>query len=182
MVRWQDYNGNFIYVSGIWLNSTFVKCLIPKYTKPDVLIVELTLNGEDYTNDLRKYGFYDPYVLNAEPRLISVEGTTKVLLKGFGFVNSSQTKALFWNPASDVNCGGKPCEKTAEYLGPTKMKTSTYPQAVVNYNNGKNILWDPMTIDAAVYEDEFTDNNVQLWYYEEPDYQSVNPDESPANI
>jgi len=30
-----------------------------------------------------------------------------------------------------------------------------------------------MNIDAAVYEDDFTDNGVSLWYYQDPDYQSV---------
>ena len=72
-------------------NDTFVRCKIPKYTKPDVLKVELTLNNKDYTNDGRTYGYYDPYVLNAEPKLISVDGSTLVRIKGFGFVNSSQT-------------------------------------------------------------------------------------------
>ena len=47
------------------------------------------MNGKDYTNDGKTYGYFDPYVLNAEPRLISVEGTTKVRIKGFGFVNSN---------------------------------------------------------------------------------------------
>lgn len=76
-------------VKGEWVNQTFVRCLIPKYTKPDELVVELTLNGQDFTNDGKKYGYFDPYVLNAEPRLISVDGTTKVNIRGFGFVNSS---------------------------------------------------------------------------------------------
>lgn len=80
-----------ILVKATWTNETFVRVRIPKYTKPDVLRVELTLNGKDYTNDGRTYGYFDPYVLNAEPRLISVEGTTIVRIKGFGFVNSSQT-------------------------------------------------------------------------------------------
>jgi hypothetical protein len=88
-----DANNNSINVKGEWVNETYVRCLIPKYTKPDELIVELTLNGQDYTNDNKKYGYFDPYVLNAEPRLISVEGTTKVKIKGFGFVDSKQTKS-----------------------------------------------------------------------------------------
>lgn len=42
---------------------------------------------------------------------------------------------------------------------------------MVNYKEtGENILWDPMTIDASVYENDFTENNVELYYYEEPDY------------
>ena len=78
-----------IFVKATLVNETFVRVKIPKYTKPDVLRVELTLNGKDYTNDGKNYGYFDPYVLNAEPRLISVEGTTIVRIKGFGFVNSS---------------------------------------------------------------------------------------------
>jgi hypothetical protein len=85
-VQFGDAPGNAIYVKGEWQNNSFVKCEIPKYTKPDVLRVELTLNGQDYTNDGKTYGYFDPYVLNAEPRLISVDGTTLVKIKGFGFV------------------------------------------------------------------------------------------------
>ena len=84
-----------IFVKASQTNETFIRVRIPKYTKPDVLRVELTLNGKDYTNDGKNYGYFDPYVLNAEPRLISVEGTTIVRIKGFGFVNSSQTQSLF---------------------------------------------------------------------------------------
>jgi hypothetical protein len=82
-----------IYMKGTYTNQTFIRCKIPKYTRPDVLRVELTLNNKDYTNDAKTYGYYDPYVLNAEPKLISVEGTTMVRIKGFGFVNSGETKA-----------------------------------------------------------------------------------------
>jgi hypothetical protein len=49
---------------GTLVNSNTIKCKIPKYTKPDVLRVELTLNGDDYTNDNRTYGYYDPYVID----------------------------------------------------------------------------------------------------------------------
>lgn len=40
-----------IFVKATLTNDTFVRVKIPKYTKPDVLRVELTLNGKDYTND-----------------------------------------------------------------------------------------------------------------------------------
>jgi hypothetical protein len=39
-----------------------------------------------------------------------------------------------------------------------------------------------MNIDAAVYEEDFTENFVEIWYYEDPDYQGLNQDESPANV
>jgi hypothetical protein len=28
-------------------------------------------------------------------------------------------------------------------------------------------------IEASVYENDFTENNVELYYYEEPDYQGL---------
>jgi len=50
-VRFGDAPNNAIYVKAEWQNESFVRCPIPRYTKPDVLKVELTLNGQDYTQD-----------------------------------------------------------------------------------------------------------------------------------
>lgn len=79
---------NAIYVKGERISDDKVRALIPRFTRPDVLHVEVTFNGQDYTNDNQTYGYFDPYVLRVEPRLISTKGTTKVRLIGFGFVNS----------------------------------------------------------------------------------------------
>lgn len=48
--------------------------------------------------------------------------------------------------------------KSAEFIDKNTLLTSTFPQTVVNYHNGQNILWDPINVDASVYEDDFTDN------------------------
>jgi len=53
-----------------------------------VLHVEVSVNGEDYTNDKVTYGFFDPFIVNIGPRLISPDGTTELKMNGFGFVNS----------------------------------------------------------------------------------------------
>jgi len=132
-VTFRDANNNTINMKGEWVNATYVRCLIPKYSKPDELVVELTLNGQDYTNDGKKYGYFDPYVLNAEPRLISVEGTTKVKVKGFGFVNSGQTKSLFNSTKEQLNCKGDKCIKGAEYIDKNTLLTKTFPQTEVNF-------------------------------------------------
>jgi len=51
------------------------------------------------------------------------------------------------------------------------LETTTFPQVQVNVKEtGDNILWDPMNVDASVYGNDFTDNNVDIYYYEEPDY------------
>lgn len=42
-----------------------------------------------------------------------------------------------------------------------------------------------MSIDASIHGasvNDFTDNGVQIYFYEEPDYKELSVDESPANI
>jgi hypothetical protein len=125
-VRFGDA-GQGIFQKATWLNESYVKCLIPKYTKPDVLRVEVTMNGKDYTNDGKTYGYFDPYVLNAEPRLISIEGTTKVRIKGFGFVNSNETKSLFSSPSNyTLLCNGQNCIKESTYIDKYTLETATF--------------------------------------------------------
>lgn len=86
---------NKIYIQAELVDSATVKFLVPKYTKPEVLRVELTLNGKDYTNDNKTYGFFDPYVLDVQPRLIHTDGSTIVTISGFGFVDSNEIKTKF---------------------------------------------------------------------------------------
>ena len=50
------------------------------------------------------------------------------------------------------------------------------------YKSGtRNIGYDPITIDASVYANEFTESKIELYYYEEPTYDKPNIDEAPAN-
>lgn len=77
-----------MYVPGKRLDDQRVEVEVPRYTKPDVLHVEVSVNGEDYTNDKVTYGFFDPFIVNIGPRLISPDGTTELKMNGFGFVNS----------------------------------------------------------------------------------------------
>ena len=84
-----------IYVKGELIEAGVVTCLVPKYTKPDVLEVEVSFNGYDYTNDNLTFGYYDPYVIDVEPRLLATDGTTDIVVKGLGFVDSGETKVKY---------------------------------------------------------------------------------------
>jgi hypothetical protein len=90
--------GLAIYVKGQWVNENLIRVKVPRYTKPQVLNVELTLNGKDWTNDGLTYGYFDPFIIRAEPALASIDGTTKIKLIGFGFVNSKTSKSLVQSP------------------------------------------------------------------------------------
>jgi len=94
-IRFTDSDDNKIYMPCQLVDSSTIKVLIPKYTRPDVLTVEASMNGIDYTNSQKTYGFFDPYIIDAKPRLISVKGTTLVTVKGLGFVDSGQLDSKF---------------------------------------------------------------------------------------
>lgn len=123
---------NGIFVKGTKIADDTVTASVPKYTKPDVLPVEITFNGQDYTHDNQTYGFFDPYILDVKPRLISAKGTTRVRLYGFGFVNATSTdlKSKF-NTAhhGNLSCPNQPCILQADYVDKVTLETSTFPQA-----------------------------------------------------
>jgi len=43
-------------------------------------------------------------------------------------------------------------------------------------------MWDPIYVDATVIGDEFTENEVELFYYEDPVLTGSNIAEAPANL
>ena len=131
-------------LKGEWISNTMIKCKIPKYTKPDVLRVEITLNGEDFTHDGKTYGYFDPYVLDAVPRLINVDGSTKVQIKGFGFVDSGTTQAKFDSEKEHLVTSGKQNAVTdAKFIDKNTLLTNTLPQNALSYEkSGQNVWWD----------------------------------------
>jgi hypothetical protein len=184
-VRFGDPDSG-IFVKANKTGDNEVQCKVPKYTKPDVLPVEVTFNGEDYTHDNFTYGFFDPYILDVQPRLISMKGTTLVRLYGFGFVNSTGTdlKAKFGTKTrGDLECSGKKCVEMATYIDKTTIETPTFPQNNVFYkDNGDNIKFDGMTTEACVYGSTYTDNQIEIWYYDDPIYSELSSYGSPANM
>lgn len=107
--------------------------MVPKYTKPDVLKVDLTLNGHDYTHDKKDYGYYDPYVIDVSPKLIAVDGSTEVTIRGIGFVHSEELKGVFQDSKDDFKnnlmCSGSPCMHTAAFIDSKHIKMESFPQA-----------------------------------------------------
>lgn len=128
-VRFKDSDGYEIYTPNTVLNDHTISALIPKYTKPDVLIVEVAMNGVDFTNDNRTYGYYDPYLIDAFPRLININGTTIVTVTGLGFVDSGEVKTKFSNSTTPLVCSSvSTCSQDAKFIDATKILSATLPQ------------------------------------------------------
>jgi len=126
-VKFFDKNQNKITVPGTLVNSNQVMCAIPKYTKPDVLRVEVSFNGIDFTNDNKTYGYYDPYLIDVKPRLIAKDGSTKLTLIGLGFADSGQIKVSFNNVSSPISCHGQTCTQPGKFVDSHIVSTSTLP-------------------------------------------------------
>lgn len=159
MCRFGNEPNSYIFVKAQLVSSTQVKCKVPQYTKPDVLNVEVTVNGESYTNDNKTFGYFDPFVLDANPKLLASDGSTNVQIKGIGFVDSGQCKAAYQNHSSTIYCGGNVCGKPAAFLDKNTLNTTSFPRSEVKYySSGNDVGYDPMYIDALVWGDQFTSN------------------------
>jgi len=117
-VRFGDIDFGTV-MTGQVLSYTQIEVHIPKYTKPDILAVDISMNGRDYTNDKVTYGFFDAFVLDVAPRLISKRGGTKLSIRGFGFVNSgsSEIATKFGSKNGALDCNrASPCTVPAKFL------------------------------------------------------------------
>jgi hypothetical protein len=154
-------------VEGRLTSAGTIQCEVPYYTKPDILPVEVSINGVDFSNDNKTFGYFDPYIIDVQPRLIAIDGSTKVTLKGLGFVNSGETKSQF-HAIERIKCGEQGCNRPAQFIDKNHITSDTLPQSQMTVQQtGKSIMWDEFYIEASVYSDQFTNNRIPVFYYEE---------------
>lgn len=62
-------------------------------------------------------------------------------------------------------------------------KDTTFARDSIKYaDDGQIIDWDPIYVDATVQGNEFTENEVELFYYADPTISTPLINESPSNI
>jgi hypothetical protein len=52
----------------------------------------------------------------------------------------------------------------------------------VQYKSGGKVGKDGITVEASVLNNVYTENGIQVWYYEEPKYSSMSSQGTPMNI
>lgn len=62
------------------------------------------------------------------------------------------------------------------------MTTKSVPQGLLFYSNKTNIGQDGFTVEAAVYNRTFTNNNIQVWYIFDPLFKSISRSSTPINL
>lgn len=176
-----------IIVKGIRQSSEVIKCPLPNYPQPDVLNVEVTMNGRDYSNNGHQFGYYDPFVLHVTPKLVSKTGSTRVEIRGFGFVDSSKIgglKVLYDNDVGDYFCTSNKnkCVVDADYIDKNKISSPTLPFEMFRYaDNTKLSSSDPINVEVSVFNDKFTKNHIKVLYYDDPEFKTIKPKSAPAN-
>ena len=132
-VRFSNARGDSFFAPSTWKDEQTIIAYIPKYTEPDVLSVEVSMNGDDYTTDGKTYGYYDPYELDVHPRLISTTGNTVVSVKGIGFVDSGEVKVHYAVLTDDLQCNSGDCIKPATFVSANEILAPTFPQSLMNF-------------------------------------------------
>jgi len=169
-----------ILTDGMRIDSQTIYCDIPSVSRPDITQFRITLNGFDYTSENITYTFYDAFILNLVPQIIPMEGGTNVQVNGYGFADTGSQKVKFEKDQTDLNCkDGKPCRIPAKYNSPSQLTFIAPPEAEVKTQGGANIRYDPFDVEVSIHGDTFTDNNLKLQYYDQPEVGSLTDDNSP---
>lgn len=141
------------------------------------------MDGQQYTDDHITYGYFDPYVLNVYPRLISLDGSTTITINGIGFVNSGEAQVTFHNDTTPLTCNGGKCIKPAKFIDKKNLSANTFPQSSIKYSTQNHgIGSDPFYVDVSIYNDDFTNNRIAVWFYESVNYTMYSYAETPANL
>ena len=77
-----------LYKPGHRVDENHIECELPRLSRPEVVTVEVSLNGYDYTVNQFNYTYYDAYVLDIQPKYGKIEGGTPIKVMGFGFANT----------------------------------------------------------------------------------------------
>ena len=92
LCRW----GNVTVMHTAIYSRTSMACETDDITPPGKYATEVTRNGQDWTENGPQFNFYsDRSVTQFVPRSGYIEGHTRVLMLGTGFVNSTQIRSWF---------------------------------------------------------------------------------------
>ena len=169
----EDSNKEFI-MEGEYIENNKIKCDAPNVNIPEEFNVEASINGgDDYTNNNFNYTYYDPFVLKVEPQMLRDNGNTEIKITGYGFANTGDNiEVLFGDSDKEtLNCNqGKCLSSSVEYIDSTCINAKSIPrEKVIDKSTGRPIVnYKKFPVEVAIYNHDFTNNKVSVFYYEDP--------------
>jgi hypothetical protein len=167
--RFTSKNSIF-YEKGTYVSPNNVDCVVPRVNIPDSFNVELTLNGDFYTNNGKTFTFYEPYVIKVTPQMISSKGNTKIRINGYGFANTENNlKVRFGSSDNPLKCDLKECVIQGTYVDQNNIDAITFPKRIMTEEKTeKNVGFQRFPVEVSIYNGDFTNNNITIFYYDEP--------------
>ena len=168
-------SNNIFIEKGRYVGPNTISCGIPQVNTPESYNVEASFNnGDDFTNNGHNYTFYDPYVIKVEPQMVSSKGNTTVNIYGYGFADSGKNLKVLYGSEDDetgdkLTCDYKDCVTQGEYVDSHLVKARTRPRKEITVDKTGEVLgYQRFPVEVSVYNDDFTNNNVTIFYYDEP--------------
>jgi hypothetical protein len=161
-------------MKGKLISSSQIYVDIPHYTKPDVLAVAVSFNGQDFSTSVITYGYFDPYLIKVSPTLIEMKGGTNVTLSGFGFVFSdpAEIKAKFLSATGgELKCGSQsPCILPATFVSKNLIWTESPDfSSLTHVSDGSSVnVTEDIVVEVTVYNNHFTKNRLTVRYMKPP--------------
>lgn len=164
--------------------ENLLACSIPRVSHPSSYKLEVSFNGgDDFTNNGFTYTFYDPYVTKVEPKIIASEGNTTIDIYGTGFADSGDNLKVRFGKNQELRCDMKDCVRKAKFIDDNHIQVETFARSIMNYTStGKNITHNLFSVEVSVYNDDFTNNNIKISYYSEPEVYSPGSDKIFDNL
>ena len=171
LCRFKSIN-NIFFEKGRYLGPNTVNCTVPRVNIPDIFNIEVSFNkGEEFTNNKKNFTFYDPYVTSVQPPMISSSGGTVIYIRGYGFADSGDNlKVRFGSRDNPLKCGTGSCIVKATYVNQNLITATTFGQDQITYlRDGRSIGYDRYPVEVSIYNDDFTNNNITFFYFDEPE-------------
>jgi hypothetical protein len=169
LCRFTSKNSVF-YEKGSYISPNNVNCTVPRVNIPDSFVVEMTSNGRFFTNNGLTFTFYEPYVIKVTPQMISSKGNTQIRITGFGFADTGDNlKVRFGSNDGPLKCDLKNCIIKGTYIDQNTIDAVTFPRRLVKFETtDKNVGYERFAVEVSIYNDDFTNNNITIFYYDEP--------------
>jgi len=102
--------------------------------------VEISFNGEDFTNSNLTYNFFDPFLLSVVPPIVPIQKYVALTLRGFGFVQiDNQNIQVKFTTADngELSCNGQtPCIVPGTFVDQNTVNVNSVPLGLLTYKNG----------------------------------------------
>lgn len=172
-----------IYTPGHLVDNKHISCPIPQLSRPEVVEVEISLNGKDFTHNEFTYTYFDAFILDINPRFGNKDGGTLVSLLGFGFADTgSELLCRFGSAERPLMCSGKPCVVQAVYVSDSEVKCRTFASSVMTYSDtNESIGNDSYAIELSIRSGKYTHNGILYTPISMPQVNSITTNHGPAS-